>query len=133
VHVVAALDGEATFDAARRLAQDSAELLAGRHPDALTVAHRKDKRGGRVYLDVGRNAYGQTAVAPWSLRARPGAPVAAPVPWRDLEEGRVGPEHPSLRNVFRSLGQRSDPWRDLGVERGSVTGARERLGALCSG
>ncbi|HJK96108.1 MAG TPA: hypothetical protein RMF84_02745, partial [Polyangiaceae bacterium LLY-WYZ-14_1] len=60
----------------------------------------------------------------------PGAPVAAPVPWRDLEEGRVGPEHLTLKNVFRSLGQRSDPWRDLGVERGSVAGARERLRAL---
>ncbi|HJK96915.1 MAG TPA: non-homologous end-joining DNA ligase, partial [Polyangiaceae bacterium LLY-WYZ-14_1] len=68
VHVVAALDGEATFDAVRGLAQDAAELLAERHPDALTTAHRKDRRGERLYLDVARNAYGQTAVAPWSLR-----------------------------------------------------------------
>lgn len=74
VHVIVALDRGASFDDVRAFAHDLADLLVTRHPDRLTTAPRKQARGDRLYLDVQRNAYAQTAVAPYAVRARPGAP-----------------------------------------------------------
>ncbi len=51
-------------------AQALAERLANRHEQTLTTEARKAKRKGRLYLDTGRNAYGQTAVAPYAVRAK---------------------------------------------------------------
>jgi bifunctional non-homologous end joining protein LigD len=79
IHLTVPLDRRADFDTVRGFARDAAEELARRHPDRLTTEQRKDKRKGRLYLDVMRNAYAQTAVPPYAVRARPGATVAAPL------------------------------------------------------
>jgi bifunctional non-homologous end joining protein LigD len=79
IHVTVPLDGRADFDTVRGFARDAAEELARRHPDRLTTEQRKDKRKGRLYLDAMRNAYAQTAVPPYAVRARPGATVATPL------------------------------------------------------
>jgi bifunctional non-homologous end joining protein LigD len=79
VHVQVPLRAEDDFDAVRQFARQAAELLAAREPGLLTTEQRRDKRGDRVYADVMRNGYGQTAIAPYAVRARPGAPVATPL------------------------------------------------------
>ncbi|MCA9510951.1 MAG: non-homologous end-joining DNA ligase, partial [Myxococcales bacterium] len=89
VHVVVPLRAREGFDGVRDLAHRIANELARRHPDALTTEQRLAKRGGRLYLDVGRNAHAQTAVAPYAVRAREGAPVATPVAWEELARGDV--------------------------------------------
>ena len=63
-----------------------AELAAGRDPDLLTTEWRIANRTGRVFVDWLRNTYAQTGVAPWSLRARPAAPVATPIDWEELDD-----------------------------------------------
>ena len=108
-HVQVALDGSATFDDAADLAKAIAVTAATRHPDQLTTEQRKADRQGRVFLDWLRNAYGQTSVAAYSVRARPGAPIATPIEWDEL--GEVEPRRYDLRNLFRRLGQRDDPWQ----------------------
>jgi bifunctional non-homologous end joining protein LigD len=125
VHVAVPLDGEADFETVRSFARSAMDLLAERHPDALTTEQRKDQRRGRVYLDAGRNAYGQTAVAPYSVRPLPGAPLSAPIEWDEL--GRVGPRHVTVRNVFRRLAQREDPWEDLRQRAHSLRDPAEAL------
>lgn len=127
LHVVVPLDARAGFDDVRAFARDAAGLLAARHPDALTTEARKDARGGRLYLDVQRNAYGQTAVAPYSVRSLPGAPVAAPLAWDDVED----PELTAGRHTLAAAEQllKTDPWR--GTSRGRSLGpARRRLAGL---
>lgn len=110
-HVVAPIVRGPGFERVRRLARAMAEVLAARDPDLLTTAQRKEKRQGRLYLDVGRNAFGQTYVAPYSVRARPGAPVATPI---DLDEiGRVEPRSYTVQNISRRLGQKADPWGQM--------------------
>src|SRR6266496_3036033 len=84
LHVVVPLDGHVDFDAARSFARDVADIVAADDEAHRTVEARKDKRGDRVYLDVMRNAYAQTAVAPYAVRARAGAPVATPLSWDEL-------------------------------------------------
>jgi bifunctional non-homologous end joining protein LigD len=125
VHVVVPLDGHADFDTVRSFAREAMALLADRHADALTTEQRRDQRRGRIFLDVGRNAYGQTAVAPYSVRPLPGAPVSAPIDWEEL--GRVGPRHLTTQNVFRRLAQRADPWKDLRRRAHSLRGPAETL------
>jgi bifunctional non-homologous end joining protein LigD len=58
--------------------------MATQAPDLLTAEFRIEDRKGRVFLDWLRNRPGQTAVAPWSLRARTGAPAAVPLRWEEL-------------------------------------------------
>jgi len=130
VHVVAPLDAGADFDTVRGFASDAMALLAARHPDALTTEQRKSKRRGRVYLDIGRNAYGQTAVAPWSVRPLPEAPVAAPIAWKDLEAPGLGARDYTVENVFRRIARRADPWADWRRRARSLEPARERLDEL---
>lgn len=130
LHVVVALDRSAGFDEVRGFAREAAELLAGRHPGELTVEQRKDRRGDRLYLDVARNAYAQTAVAPYSLRALPGAPVATPIGWDELSRPGLHPQAWNLRNLFRRLGRIEDPWRGLHRHGASLTRASRRLARL---
>ncbi|MDX1649560.1 MAG: ATP-dependent DNA ligase, partial [Myxococcota bacterium] len=130
VHVAVPLDRSADFDAVRAFARAAMELLAARHPDALTTEQRKNKRKGRLYLDAGRNAYGQTAVAPWAVRAKPEAPVAAPIAWKDLERKGIGPRDYTVRNVFRKIARRDDPWSGMRRRARSLEPARKRLEEL---
>lgn len=125
LHVVVPLDREADFDSVRSFARDAMEVLAAGAPDTLTTEVHLDKRRGRVFLDVARNAYAQTAVAPYAVRPLPGAPVAVPVDWDEL--GRIGPRSFTIKNVFRRLGQRDDPWTDMRRHASGITRARERL------
>ena len=111
LHVTVPLDRSADFDAVRAFARGCAELLVARRPDHLTVEHRKAKRGGRVYVDTGRNAYAQTGVAPYAVRALPGAPVATPLDWSEL--GRARPRSTTIANLFRRLGRKDDPWANI--------------------
>ncbi|WP_328965466.1 hypothetical protein [Streptomyces virginiae] len=70
----------------RGCARDLAEKLALCHPDQLTAAPRKEARKGWLYLDVQRNGRAQTAVAPYAVRARAGASLAAPMTWGELDD-----------------------------------------------
>jgi bifunctional non-homologous end joining protein LigD len=127
LHVVAPLDTKADFDTTRNLAQDLAETLAQKYPDQLTTAQYKDQRQGRLYLDTKRNAYGQTAVAPYAIRLKPGAPVATPLEWDELSHGDLHAQSYTVENIFRRLGQKEDPWRSMAESAGSVANARKQL------
>ncbi|MFI7099229.1 non-homologous end-joining DNA ligase [Streptomyces sp. NPDC050161] len=131
LHITILLTGNADFDTSRLLAKDMADVLEQRHPEHLTTAVRKDARGGRLYLDVQRNGYAQTAVAPWSVRAKPGGPIATPIAWDLLDDPELTPRSWSLRDVEAVLTQaRSDPWAGVLRHGHSLRTARKRLDAL---
>jgi bifunctional non-homologous end joining protein LigD len=127
-HVHVPLDRTTDWSFVRRFAADVAAVLAARHPGELTDQHRKAGRHGRVFVDHFRNRYGQTSVAAYSVRARPGAPVATPIEWDEL--ARVAPRTYTVKNVFRRLGQRPDPWRDGWGPGQSLHAARATLDDL---
>lgn len=129
LHVLVPLDGAADFDEVRGFARDAADLLAARHPDRLTTEPRKDNRRGRVYLDIQRNAYAQTAVAPYSVRARPGAPVATPIAREDLDDPRLTSEHWTLRTLGDHLAA-PNPWSGRGRRPRSLNPAARRLATV---
>ena len=130
LHVVVPLDRSADFDTARAFARRVADALAERHPDELTAEQRKNKRKGRLYVDVMRNAYGQTAVMPYSLRAKPGAPVATPLAWDELGSGDLDSRSWHIGNLFRRLGQVDDPWADMKRHAAGISKAADALDRL---
>ena len=114
------------FEEVRAFARRITEYLVQGSPDRYTTAVRKEKREGRLFLDVARNAPGQTAVAPYSLRARPGAPVATPLEWDEL--GKVeGPRRWTLASVPRRMAHRPDPWKAMGRHAADLDAAVETL------
>lgn len=126
LHVLVPLDRRADQEAVRGFARDAAALLAARHPDELTVETRKAARRGRLYLDTARNGYAQTAVAPYALRALPGAPFAAPLTWDELADPDIDPQHWKLPDLPARLAE-PDPWRDAFAHPQSVTKAARGL------
>jgi bifunctional non-homologous end joining protein LigD len=113
LHVLLPLDRNQPFDEVREIAKEIAENLTQQYPNQLTTQVRKEKREGRIFLDYLRNAYAQTAVAPYSLRALPEAPVATPLDWDEVQDPDLHPQRYTLENIFRRLGQKSDPWQGL--------------------
>jgi bifunctional non-homologous end joining protein LigD len=130
LHLWMPLDRSADFDQVRAFASEVAETLVARRRREVTTEQRKAKRGDRVLLDVARNAYGQTAVAPYSVRARPEAPVATPLEWAELDDPKLGPRRYTIQNLFRRLGQKRDPWTDIDRHARPLAAARERLKRL---
>jgi bifunctional non-homologous end joining protein LigD len=130
-HIVVPLDRSTSFDEAHEFARDVGRVAAERHPGLLTVAQRKSDRGGRVFVDYLRNSYGQTTVAPYAVRALPGAPVATPL---DSEEiGDTDPQDYTMANIRRRLAQKTDPWKELDGRSGhSLSAARDLLDAMAS-
>ena len=87
----------------------------------------KNKRGGRIFFDTNRNAYAQTAVAPYALRARNGAPVAVPLDWSELRKMNFRPDGVTLRTIFGRLEKSPDPWKDFARHAGSLEPARKKV------
>jgi bifunctional non-homologous end joining protein LigD len=114
-HVVAPLDATVEFDTVRALATAIADDVAATDPDLLTTAQRKDRRGNRIFLDVNRNAYAQTFVCTYSLRARPGAPAATPLGWPELSRSTPNGYNPD--RLHRRLASKTDPWSTMDEHR----------------
>ncbi|HWD81966.1 MAG TPA: non-homologous end-joining DNA ligase [Kribbella sp.] len=128
LHVHVPLDRTADFDTARAFARDVAGVLVKHDSKRYTIEQRKNARRGRLYLDIMRNAFGQTAVPPYAVRARPGAPVATPLDWSELDDPKFRADHYTLQTVPDRLERDGDPWPRL---RGrSLTKPRQRLEAL---
>jgi bifunctional non-homologous end joining protein LigD len=86
VHVVAPLDASRDWVAVKDFAHRFALAISEAHPDRFTANMKKVERKGRIFLDWLRNQRGATAVMPYTVRARPNAPVAAPIGWDELED-----------------------------------------------
>ena len=130
IHVWTPLRRRATFADVRPFARDLAELLAARHPDELTTEMRKAEREGRILIDVMRNTYAQTAVPPYAVRPRPGAPVATPISLDELSDSRLRPDRWTVNNVLRRLRSKGDPWTDIASYARGLSRARKRLDKL---
>ncbi|CAN5827687.1 non-homologous end-joining DNA ligase [soil metagenome] len=127
-HVVVPLRQRETFDQTRGFAREVAEIMVSRAPDIITTAARKADRGDKVYVDVARNGYGQTAVPPYAVRARVGAPVATPIEWYELD--RVRPDEFTVHTIGNRLSRRGDTWLGMRRRAHGLDRAREKLNRL---
>jgi bifunctional non-homologous end joining protein LigD len=126
-HVLVPLDGEADHDDLWGFAEALARRLVERDPDHLTLEFTKADRGGRIYVDVGRNAPSATYAAPYAVRPRDGAPVSAPCTWAEVEGG-IEPRSVALRDMPARIAEVGDAWAGMLEARQSLTEATARLG-----
>jgi bifunctional non-homologous end joining protein LigD len=111
LHVFAPLRTGISQQDATAVAVALGEELARREPQLVTVEFSKAKRGGRVFADAMRNAYGQTIVPPYSVRRRPRAPISTPLAWDEVSP-RLDPAAFNVRTFDKRMA-RDDPWSDF--------------------
>jgi len=124
-HVVVPLRPRADFEEVRAVAFGLSEVMASRAPDRLTTEFYKEKRAGRLFLDVNRNAWAQTAVPPYSIRPKQGAHVAVPLGWDELDS--VAPDAFDVRSIVARLETVANPWKSFGPHMRSVAAAKKWL------
>ena len=113
LHVVVPISVAPNFEEVHVFADFVAQRLTASDPDHLTTEFIKQKREGRLFIDVNRNAYGQTVVAPYSVRARRAAPIAVPIAWADVEKDSLRPDGVTMGNVWDWLQGHDDPWDEM--------------------
>jgi bifunctional non-homologous end joining protein LigD len=79
---------------------------------------------------VARNAYAQTSVAPYSLRARKECSITTPLDWDELHDPDLYSRSYTIKNIFRRLGQKDDPWKDFNEKPNSLKDVKEKIEAL---
>lgn len=130
LHVVAPIDRAAAFDDVYDFAEDVGKVVLRRDPDCCTTEFRKANREGRLFFDTRRNAYGQHAVAPYSVRPKPGAPIATPLEWDEVEDRKLTATRYTIRTIFDRLESTDDPWRGISRRARSLDGPRRKLSEL---
>ena len=118
MHVLVPIRTGPDADEVLAFAKSFVSHVAAAHPGELTVEHSVAARRGRVYLDPFRNAFGQTVVAPYSVRRREHAPVSTPLDWSEVRPTLV-PSDFNLGN-FRQRLERPDPWEKFFQSRQSL-------------
>ncbi len=109
LHVCVPLVPQHNFDTVLLFAKAVCTTLE-RRDAKFTTQIRKDKRKGRIFLDYLRNRYAQTGIAPYSLRAKPGAPLAAPLAWEELDDLSFRADKFTVSNIMQRLSNGGDPW-----------------------
>ncbi len=120
VHVVVPV-ADADWDAAKLFTQRLAASIVADNPALYVDKMTKSLRKGRIFIDYFRNSREATSIAPYSTRARPGAPVSAPVTWERLARTAGGNDF-TLLNLRRRL--KADAWADLGKVRQKLPDVR---------
>jgi bifunctional non-homologous end joining protein LigD len=114
VHVVAPLRRGPSYPTVHAFARSLAEDMVAADPQHLTLEWHRDERGRRIYVDVNRINYAQHAVAAYSVRPRPRAPVAMPVEWDQLSDPRLRPDGWTVREAAAHVRSEGEPWKGIG-------------------
>jgi bifunctional non-homologous end joining protein LigD len=130
LHVVIPILPNQSFESVRGFAQAIASIMTENEPAKFTTEQRKEKRGERLFIDTLRNAYAHTAVAPYAVRAKDGAPVAAPLFWEELENPEITAQRYNIRNILKRIKKTGDPWKDMGITSQSLDQFKPQLKAI---
>ncbi len=108
LHVLVPLGRGVSFDAAKTMVELVGRLLQMRHPDVATMERRVSARGDRLLIDAGQTGRSRTIVAPYSVRAHPGATVSVPLRWEEVHRA-LDPREFSMFVVPTRVAERGDP------------------------
>jgi len=131
LHVLVPLGPGIGFETAKLLCEFLGRLVTARHPKLATMERRVDQRGGKALVDVGQTGTSRTIVAPYSVRAYPGATVSTPLHWDEVHVA-LDPRRFTLVTIPARLAETGDPFAGLLDERPDVPSAVEKLGALAA-
>lgn len=128
LHVVVPLKPASPWDVVKNFAQSFAGALAGSHPLEFVATSTLRIRNKKIFVDYLRNGRGATAVASYSLRGRPGAPVAVPLRWEELGKIKSGAAFDIKTTPARLKRLRKDPWAGIDDLEQSLEDVMARLG-----
>lgn len=126
LHVYVPIVAEYRHSRVRRFVEAVGKLLVAANPSDLTMEWDIPKRKGKVFIDHNRNAYGQTIASAYSVRPRPGAPISAPITWKELETMRNG--EVTIANVWERLARFGDLWAPVARGDQRIEAAEEAVG-----
>lgn len=113
LHVVVPLKQTNTFATVHEFAHHIAQEVIRKNSEQLTLDIRKEHRKNKLLIDIERNRWAQLTVAPYSVRAKEGAPIAAPLDWSALKNNRLHPQYYTINNIHTYLKRSGNPWRDF--------------------
>lgn len=113
LHVVVPLVQHYSFEQVVDFAFRIAQTVVKQYSNSATLAIRKVNRGNKVFIDIQRNYFGQMGVAPYAVRARPGAPVAMPVAWDELNGVVTAADYFTISMISDRLGEKNRPWKRI--------------------
>lgn len=129
-HIAVPLDGKSDAGVVATFAHAVGRVLVARHSHELTLEFSKADRGGRIYVDTGRNQPPATFAATYAVRAKPTAPISAPCTWTEVESGAVGPTTFTLRTMGARVADVGDLWSDMHGEGRSLRAPMSQLRRL---
>jgi len=112
MHIYVPLGARYTYEQAKQFARLVSELTHARLPDTTSLEHTPAKRKGKIYLDIERNAVGQTAAAAYSLRPFPGATASTPLEWREVKSVLV-PTDFTIETLPKRIKNKKDLWKPV--------------------
>ena len=128
LHIVAPLARRNTWEELKEFAHGVADTMVRAAPDRYIATMSKAKRRGKIFVDYLRNQRGATAIASYSTRARPGAPIATPLAWDELST-KLKPDKYTVENIHQRLTKGfKDPWKNFFQLKQSIT--REMMRAV---
>ena len=127
LHVIVPLVQKENFNEVHAFAKSISNYIAAQNPSKFTTAIRKEKRENHLYIDFLRNSYGQTSVAPYSVRAIEKAPIATPILWSELNDNKLNAQFWNIQNIFKRLQKIEDPWKDFDLSKQSIQYARKEM------
>lgn len=130
LHVVIPLKAIENFEVVRAFAKQVADYFAEKYSKKLTNEVRKEKRKGRLFLDIARNAYAQTAVCTYAVRAKAGAPVSTPLFWDEVSDKKLTAQKYTIKNIFKRLEKMDNPWADMHQQAKTLHTAQKKFDAL---
>lgn len=129
LHIIIPIKPLLHFDKVKEFSKKVAQFLCERNPQKFTIEIRKNKRKNKVFIDYLRNAYNQTSVAPYSVRALKGAPIAMPISWKDLKNKKMDSQCFCLKNYKKEL-LKISPWVGFNSTKQNLTTAIKKLEKL---
>lgn len=121
LHVIVPIARRCDWNQAHAVTRAVAQRLARVAPQRYLATMSKSRRPGKIFIDYFRNARGATTVAPYSTRARPGAPVSTPLAWDELSP-EIGPASYTVKNIPQRLAKlKRDPWEKLFITRQTIS------------
>jgi DNA ligase D len=111
LHVYVRLEPRWDSYQVRAAAVAAARELERRRPELMTSAWWKEERGRRIFVDYNQNAPHKTVFGAWSVRARPGAQVSAPLTWDEIDA--VDPDELTIASMPERLAAHGDPWKGM--------------------
>lgn len=110
LHVIAVIKPKHNFTTVREKVLRWAQEVVEAYPKEFTLEMNKRKRGKRVFIDTLRNAYGHSAIAPFSVRPLPHAPIAMPIPWDEVDNPTLNAQKYTVKNFHRYLSRSLKAW-----------------------